>query len=112
MALYNSIGMSNQIGKTIYEQIATSKIAQEPFLNFFKAVKTSQLVTNDDGLQFRVKGDKFSGKIVIKLNGMDTYDIEFWDIRLSEGIIEKVDEINDVYNNQLLETLWNRIVIV
>ena len=104
--------MSNQIGKTIYEQINTSKLPKEPYLRFFKAVKARDLVTLEDGLQFRVKGDKFAGKVVVKLNTMDTYDVEFWDIRLNEGIIEKVDEVKDVYNNQLLETLWNRIVIV
>ncbi len=75
-------GMSNQIetneiAQTIYQQIRQSHIRSEPYLDFFKAVKATQLVALKDGLQFRVKGDKFDGKVVIKLNAMDTYDIEF-----------------------------------
>lgn len=104
--------MNNQIGKTIYEQIATSKIATEPFLDFFRVVKAKDLALLDDGLQFRVKGDKFAGKIVIKLNAKDLYDVELWDIRLSKGIIEKVDEVNDIYASELLESLWRRIVVI
>lgn len=105
----------NEIATTIYRQIAQSKLPAEPYLQFFKAVKAKDLVELKNGLQFRVKGDKFAGKVVITLNEMDTYDIEFWNIQLGPDdlfIVEKVDEINDIYNDQLLETLWNRIVIV
>ncbi len=104
--------MSNQIAQTIVEQINESRIPSEPYLNFFKAVKASQIVALEDGIQFRVKGDKFAGKVVIKLTWEDLYDIEFWDIRLNKGIINKVDQIDDIFNDQLLETLWNRIVEV
>lgn len=97
--------MTNMIAQTILEQIQEGGF-------MFKAVDGSQFVALEDGMQFRVKGDKFAGKVVIKLNAMDTYDIEFWDIRLDEDIIEKVDEVNDIYNDQLAEVLWNRIVIV
>jgi hypothetical protein len=102
----------NQIGQTILEQIQESSIPNEPYLNFMKAVHASQLVALENGMQFRVRGDKFSGKIVITLNSGDLYDIEFWDIRLDEGIIEKIETLTDVFNNQLAELLWNKIVIV
>ena len=107
--------MNNQIAQTIYKQIKTAELPNEPFLNFFKAVKAKDLVALEDGIQFRVKGDKFAGKVVIKLNAMDTYDIEFWNIQLGPDdlfIVEKVDEVKDIYNNQLLEALWRRIVEV
>jgi hypothetical protein len=110
----------NQIGQTILEQIQESSIPNEPYLNFMKAVHASQLVALENGMQFRVRGDKFSGKIVITLNAADLYDIEFWNVKLGLDeykqddcfICEKVDEIKDVYNSQLAELLWNKIVIV
>lgn len=103
--------MDNQIARTIYQQIRDSRITNEPFMtNFFQTVKATQIVSLEDGIQFRVKGDKFSGKVVIRLNAMDTYDIQFWNVQMEPFICEKVDEINDIYNNQLLETLWRRIV--
>lgn len=104
--------MNKQIGQTIIEQIQQGHVTNEPQLNFMKVVHATQLVALDNGVQFRVRGDKFSGKIVVKLNAMDTYDIELWDIRLDEGIINMVEEIKDIYNDQLTETLWNKIVIV
>ena len=105
-------GMNKQIAQTILEQIQESRIPNEPYLNFLRVVKASQMVVLEDGVQFRVSGDKFSGKVVIKLNAMDLYDVEFWKVNLSKFEIKKVDEVNDVYNDQLLEVLWNRIVIV
>lgn len=108
--------MTNQlIGQTIYRQILESRIRNEPFMtNFFKVVGATELVILESGLRFRVKGDKFKGKVVIKLNDMDTYDIEFWKGKTHKGFTtyDKVDEINDIYNDMLLETLWNRVVIV
>lgn len=101
--------MTNQlIGQTIYRQILESRIANEPFMtNFFKVVNATQLVILEDGLQFKAKGDKFWGRIKVTLNDMDTYDIEF----LNDFKNER-EEVNDIYNDQLLSVLWNRVVIV
>lgn len=110
----HSIGMNktNQIAETIVEQINASRIPNEPYLKFFKAVKASQIVTLEDGIQFRVKGDRFAGKVVIKLSPADLYDIEFWNVSMEPFVCEKVYEMKGIFNDQLLEVLWNQIVIV
>jgi hypothetical protein len=82
------------IGKTILQQIKT--------IDFWAlgswGAKDYVLLKN--GIQFKVKGWHNQSKIIIKLNGNDTYDIEYGRIsKLNWITMEKVD---DVYNENLV----------
>lgn len=76
---------------------------------FFKSVLDGQIAYDENTIMFRAKTDKLSRKIVIKLNAMDTYDIEIWKVEIYEKepfiYTEKVSEINDVYCDQLTDIL-------
>ena len=78
-------------------------------LNFFQIANASQYVYDENSIMFRVQTPKLDGKVIIKLNGMDLYDIEFWIV----GVYDKepyiyskqVKEINDIYCDQLGQIL-------
>lgn len=56
-----------------------------------------------DGLKFNVKGRKFKGQVIIKLNLDDTYTILFGKIINNEWILKEVYE--NVYCDQLHELI-------
>jgi len=76
-------------------------------------LQAGDFVAMKDGVMFKVKGDKGVNKVVVKLNAMDTYDIEFWYIKVGTKIIQnKVNEVNGIYNDHLVDTVWRNVVIV
>ena len=88
---------SYEVGKIILKQIQA--------INFWAlgswGAKDYVLIKN--GVQFYVKGWHRQSKIVIKLNGMDTYDIEYGRISNLKWIsMEKVD---DIYAENLVSVI-------
>ena len=62
-------------------------------------------VSYSDGIQFDVRGSKFRGRVIIKLNKRDLYDIEFGTIRKLEYIIKNTAK--NVHVEQLVNTIDN-----
>ena len=59
----------------------------------------------DDGIQFDVKGLKFKGKVIIKLNGMDLYDITFGRMNGKTFEFDVKHTSEGIYCDQLVEIL-------
>ena len=59
----------------------------------------------DDGLQFDVNGIKFRGKVIIKLNAMDLYDITFGRMNRKTLEFDVKHTAEGVYCDQLVEIL-------
>lgn len=96
-----NISSKNVVANTIVEQIGGEVL---------RKIVANSFVTMENGTKFMVDGSKFHGKVVITLNTMDTYDIEFWKINMRNLEFKKIDEINDIYNNQLAEVILWRVV--
>lgn len=69
----------------------------------FASWGSHKLVDMGDGLKFTVKGKKFKGQVIIKLNADDTYTILFGQLTTEGWILKEVYE--DVYNDQLHELI-------
>jgi len=69
----------------------------------------SKVVWKDFGcrgyVQFDVQGYKFTGRVMVGLNVMDVYDVVFFNIDAANGICHMVDKINDVYCDELANTI-------
>ena len=63
----------------------------------------------DDGVQFDVKGLKFRGKVIIKLNAMDLYDITFGRMNRKTFEFDVKHTAEGVYCDQLVEILDHHI---
>lgn len=101
----------NQIVKTMVEQI-NRRPEREP-LRLFTALGASQMVHGDDFVQFAVKGDRDVNKVkVIYDSGNDLYNIEFWNINMRKISFKKVDDIKGLYNDQITDAVWRRVVLV
>lgn len=62
------------------------------------------LVNTGSGLQFKVGGmAKFKGHVLVKLNGGDLYDLEFYKIR--KGQINVIQKFDDVYAEDLVNMI-------
>lgn len=59
----------------------------------------------DDGIQFDVKGLVFKGKVIIKLNGSDLYDITFGRMNRKTFKFDVEHETKDIFCEQLVEIL-------
>lgn len=59
----------------------------------------------EDGVQFDVNGLKFKGKVIIKLNGMDLYDITFGRMNRKTFEFDVKHTAEGVYCDQLVEIL-------
>lgn len=57
----------------------------------------------DAGVQFTFSGKRGMNKCVVKLNGMDTYDVEFWYVNARKGTCVQKAEYNDVYADMLVD---------
>lgn len=88
---------------------------REP-LKLFTALNASQIVYSDKDnyVQFKVKGDRDINKVkVIYDEGNDLYNVEFWDIRIgSKMVMDMKDEIKGLFNDQVTDAIWRRVVIV
>jgi hypothetical protein len=96
--------MSKEIANTIYQQIGGNKTKV--------MIGMKNLIAIENGLQFDFKMCKKANKCQIVLNGMDLYDVKFFKFyprRLNnpentmEDICPMVHEVNDVYNDQLID---------
>jgi len=89
---------------------------EKELLPLTAAIGAKDFTGGKDFVQFKVKGDKGINKVVIRLNGLDLYDVEFWDIRMLRKepwlIQEKKDEAKDIYTDKLVETVWRGVVHV
>lgn len=59
----------------------------------------------DDGIQFDVKGLEFKGKVIIKLNGSDLYDITFGRMNRKTFEFDVEHETKDIFCEDLVEIL-------
>ncbi len=62
-------------------------------------------VSSPNSLTFDVRGSKFRGRVIIKLNKRDTYDIEFGTIRKMEYTIKQ--KTKGVFADQLVNAIDN-----
>ena len=93
------IEADQKVGKIIINQInALDKWAMASW-------GSKNYVSHSDGIQFDVRGSKFRGRITIKLNKRDLYDIEFGTIRKLEYIIKNTAK--NVHVEQLVNTIDN-----
>ena len=81
-----------QVAHTILEQLGGPRIKHFLGTKFF--------VGDSNSLMFDYDGCLASNKVKITLNDMDTYDIEFYQIRGTE--FETVETLNDVYAEDLI----------
>lgn len=82
-----------QIGKTILEQLGGGR---------FQVMTGAKAVGIQDGLLLQLKMTKIAKYLEIKLNGMDLYDLTFYNFNKKDWkkVIKK--EIKDVYCDQLV----------
>jgi len=72
----------------------------------FKAmVGANQLVALPDGLTLKFKGSRKANHLVIKLNGLDLYDIELW--KCTPKTFKKVDTGSNIYFDGLQDWFTN-----
>lgn len=84
--------------------IAETIIKQMGGVGAFRAfIAAYDMLSTEDGLQFKFKGSRKLNVCIVKLNGNDLYDIEFGRVRKQGGIptYKPVEEINDIYCDQL-----------
>ena len=92
---------NDRVGKTILNQInALDKWALASW-------GAKQYVLHKDGIQFDVRGSKFRGRVIIKLNSRDLYDIDFGTIRKMDWKLKKREK--DVYVDQLVNIIDNTV---
>ena len=83
--------MTDTIAGTIMEQLGGRR--------FYHMTGCKDIVATENGVQFGFpKANQGINKVVITLNGMDTYDLKFW--RIGKTIKEVVG-VGDIYNDQL-----------
>lgn len=100
MSFKNYITEANEkVGKVIINQInALDKWALASW-------GSKNYVYHPKGIQFDVRGSKFRGRVIIKLNNRDLYDIEFGTIRKLEYKIKNTAK--GIYVEQLVNTIDN-----
>ena len=80
-------------------EIATTIISQFG-RSFPQMVGLSNVVAIERGVQFsHAKGQQGINKVVITLNGMDTYDLSFW--KITNKTTKEIVGVGDIYNDQL-----------
>jgi hypothetical protein len=87
------------------KQVAMTIIRQMGGMSKLRAmVRAKDFVALESGVQFGFKGNRKMNKCVIKLNGMDLYDVEFWNIRITSKTFktDMVAEFNDCFNDMLI----------
>ena len=90
------------VAKTILEQIKTI----DPRALWAWGAK--DYVGSEDSIQFKVGGmTRWKGKVVIKLNGSDLYDVRFIRLRGTK-FLEDVTK-KDIYAEDLVNTLDEKI---
>ena len=62
-------------------------------------------ISSPNSLTFDVRGSKFRGKVIIKLNKRDTYDVEFGTIRKMEYTVKQTTK--GVFVEQLVNAIDN-----
>ena len=62
-------------------------------------------ISSPNSLTFDVRGSKFRGRVIIKLNKRDTYDIEFGTIRKMEYTVKQTTK--GVFVEQLVNAIDN-----
>lgn len=108
--------MNNSIGQIIYKQMLTLD------RNLVMCMGTQKLTVIKNGLSFKVNGLSFKGFVEITLNGKDLYDIKLIkqsrkanELAKSAGFIkydtvrEVKEEINDVYAEDMMQILEDRV---
>ena len=80
-------------------EIATTIISQFG-RSFPQMVGLRNVVAIERGVQFsHAKGQQGINKVVITLNGMDTYDLSFW--KITNKATKEIVGVGDIYNDQL-----------
>jgi len=80
-------------------EIATTIISQFG-RSFPQMVGLKNVVAIERGVQFsHAKGLQGINKVVVILNGRDTYDLSFW--RITNKTSKEITGVGDIYNDQL-----------
>ena len=80
-------------------EIATTIISQFG-RSFPQMVGLKNVVAIERGVQFsHAKGQQGINKVVVTLNGMDTYDLSFW--KITNKTTKEIVGVGDIYNDQL-----------
>lgn len=81
-----------EIGQTIIQQIGGRA--------FYMLGQRGPIVITDNGIQFGIgRNEKRVNKIRVTLNGLDLYDVEFYNVRRCDW--KKVSEETNIYFDQL-----------
>lgn len=89
----------NRVSKIIMSQInALDKFALASW-------GAKNYISSPNSLTFDVRGSKFRGKVIIKLNRRDLYDIEFGTIRKMEYTVKQTTK--GVFVEQLVNSIDN-----
>lgn len=83
------------IADTIVKQMGGMKIRA--------MVNARDFLVLDAGVQFTFSGKRGMNKCVVKLNGMDTYDVEFWYVNARKGTCDLKESFDDVYEDMLID---------
>jgi hypothetical protein len=95
--LKQELNEQTKVGDKIIQQIkALDK-------NALMAYGARNYVSLKDGIQFDVKGSKHKGRIIIRLNSQDLYDIEAGTIRMFNYKVVK--QVSDVSVENLVSVL-------
>jgi len=86
-----------EIASTIISQFGGS---------FPRMVGLKNVVAIDHGVQFGIaKANQGINKVVITLNGLDTYDLHFW--KITNKTTKEIVGVGDIYNDQLGDVFEN-----
>ena len=73
---------------------------------FWHMIGGKDIVAIDNGVQFGFpKAEQGINKVVITLNGHDTYDLKFW--RITNRSCKEIVGVGDIYNDQLGDIFEN-----
>ena len=92
---------TGQVGKTILSQIrAIDKWS-------LQAWGAKDFVSNQDGIQFDVRGSKHRGRVIIALNKKDLYNIEIGKIVKKKGTMDwkSIKKVTDIGVENLVTAL-------
>lgn len=89
---------NQEIARTILNQMG----GQNKIAAMTGAGKGARMfIAIENGVQFGFGLNNSMNRVIIKLNGSDLYDIEFW--KIGKKTCKKVKEYNDVYCDMLVD---------
>ena len=100
--------MKNRLSDQANQEVATTILQQFGARQFIAMTGAHNIVVLNTenypygGVQFDVKGSRKANRLMVTVDAMDTYTVQFWKIgRGYTGICEMVKEFTGVYDDML-----------